>query len=95
MRTAIPDLLRPCFKNYAEKNEQMPLIFTLFTAAVLAGCADSHQWAPQQNGSARIGTTDRILISTPVDGEYGAHVYNGSGRNTAKIIYNAATKNSR
>lgn len=50
----------------------------------LVDCADSHNWAPQQNGSARIAASDRILISTPQDSEYGTHVYNGSGRNTAK-----------
>jgi hypothetical protein len=48
----------------------------------LVGCADSYNWTPQQNGSARIAASDRILISTPQDGEYGTHVYNGSGRNT-------------
>lgn len=32
---------------------------------VLAGCADSHTWTPQQNGSGRIAANDRILISTP------------------------------
>lgn len=62
---------------------------------VLAGCADSHNWTPQQNGSARIAASDRILISTPQDGEYGTHVYNGSGKNTAKIIYNATSAKSR
>lgn len=39
----------------------VPLGFIL----ALAGCADSHNWAPQQNGSARIAASDRILISTP------------------------------
>ena len=73
----------------------MRLLLTLFAAATLAGCADSHQWTPQQNGSARIAPNDRIFISTPVDGEYGNRVYSGSGRNTAKIIYNAATTKTR
>lgn len=62
---------------------------------VLAGCADSHTWAPQQNGSARITSADRIYISTPTDGEYGDHVYNGSGRNTSKIISNALSAKTR
>lgn len=62
---------------------------------VLAGCADSHNWMPQQNGSTRIAANDRILISTPQDGEYGTHVYSGSGRSTAKIIYNATSARSR
>ncbi|HEX8592464.1 MAG TPA: DUF4823 domain-containing protein [Pseudomonas sp.] len=61
----------------------------------LTGCADSHNCTPQQNGSARIAANDRILISTPVDGEYGTHGYTGSGRNTAKIIYNATSAKSR
>jgi len=62
---------------------------------VLAGCADSHKWTPQQNGSVRITASDRILITTPFDGQYGVHVYTGSGRNTARIIYNAASTQSR
>jgi len=69
----------------------VPLGFIL----ALAGCADSHTWTPQQNGSARIATNDRIFITTPLDGEYGTHVYNGSGRNTAKIISNATSAKSR
>jgi hypothetical protein len=73
----------------------MRLLTTLAVAAMLTGCADSHQWTPQQSGSARIGASDRIWISTPQDGEYGTHVYKSSGRNTAKIIYNAASTRSR
>ncbi|WP_323178411.1 DUF4823 domain-containing protein [Pseudomonas syringae] len=69
----------------------VPLGFIL----ALLGCADSHNWTPQQNGSARIAASDRILISTSLDSEYGTHVYNGSGRNTAKIIYNAISAKSR
>ncbi|WP_159814866.1 DUF4823 domain-containing protein [Pseudomonas sp. 18058] len=71
---------------------RVPMILALVT--VLAGCADSHRWSPQQNGSARITTSDRIFITTPADGEYGDNVYSGSGRNTAKIIYNAASAKS-
>ncbi len=73
----------------------MRFFITLCSIAVLAGCADSHTWTPQQNGSARIAANDRILITTPLDGEYGTHVYNGSGRNTAKIISNATSAKSR
>ena len=71
--------------------------FTLAIAliAVLSGCADSHRWTPQQNGSARITSSERIFITTPADGEYGDTVYGGSGRNTAKIIYNATSAKSR
>lgn len=61
----------------------------------LTGCADSHNWTPQQNGSARILASDRIFITTPMDGEYGTHAYTGFGRNTAKIIYNATSAKSR
>lgn len=61
----------------------------------LAGCADSHHWTPQQNGAARIAANDRILISTPQDGECGTHFDNGFGRNTAKIIFNATSAKSR
>lgn len=63
--------------------------------AVLSGCADSHRWTPQQNGSARITSSERIFITTPADGDYGDTVYSGSGRNTTKIIYNAASAKSR
>lgn len=73
----------------------MRLLAALGFTLTLAGCADSHNWTPQQNGSARIGANDRIFISTPMNGEYGSHVYRGSGRNTAKIIYNAANGKSR
>lgn len=73
----------------------MRLFATLCSIAILTGCADSHNWTPQQNGSARIGPNDRILISTPVDGEYGTHVYPGSGSNTAQVIYNATSAKSR
>lgn len=73
----------------------MRFFVTLCSVALLVGCADSHTWTPQQNGSARIAANDRILITTPLDGEYGTHVYNGSGRNTAKIIYNATNAKSR
>jgi len=69
------------------------LIFAM--AAVITGCADSHNWAPQQNGSARITSADRIYISTPTDGEYGDHVYDGSGRITSKIISNALSAKTR
>ncbi|RRV10581.1 DUF4823 domain-containing protein [Pseudomonas sp. v388] len=72
---------------------RLPVI--LCGLVVLAGCADSHQWIPQQNSSARIAPNDRIFVSTPVDGEYGNHVYRGSGRNTAKIIFNAISAKSR
>lgn len=73
----------------------MRLFVALGFILALVGCADSHNWTPQQNGSARIAANDRILISTPVDGEYGTHVYTGSGRSTAKIIYNATSAQSR
>jgi len=69
------------------------LIFAM--AAAVAGCADSHNWTPQQNGSARITSADRIYISTPNDGEYGDHVYDGSGRNTSKIISSALSAKTR
>jgi hypothetical protein len=73
----------------------MRLALALGLIVTLVGCADSHNWTPQQNGSARIAPSDRILISTPLDGEYGNHVYKGSGRNTAKILYNATSTKSR
>lgn len=73
----------------------MRVFAALGLMSVLAGCADSHDWRPQQNGSARIATSDRVLVSTPADGEYGNHVYRNSGRNTAKIIYDAASTKSR
>lgn len=66
----------------------------LALVALLSGCADSHNWSPQQNGSLRITKTDRIYVSTPADGSYGDHVYNGSGRNTSKTIYDAASAKS-
>lgn len=68
---------------------------TLALLAALSGCADSHQWSPLHNGSARIAKTDKIYISTPPDGEYGDHVYRGSGRNTSGIISSAVSKRSR
>lgn len=70
-----------------------PVIIAVIAA--LAGCADSHHWTPQQNGSARITQSDRIYITTPADGEYGNHIYSGSGRNTSKIIANAVSAKSR
>lgn len=73
----------------------MRLPAILFSIAALSGCADSHQWTPQQNGSARIAPSDRVFVSTPTDGEYGNHVYKGSSRNTAKIIFNAISAKSR
>lgn len=73
----------------------MRVFAALGLMSVLAGCADSHDWTPQQNGSARIATSDRVLVSTPADGEYGNHVYRSSGRNTAKIIYDAVSTKSR
>lgn len=72
---------------------RVPLCLALIAA--LSGCADSHQWSPLQNGSARIGKTDRIYISIPADGEYGDHVYRGSGRNTSSILSSAVSKQSR
>ncbi|MBX8485600.1 DUF4823 domain-containing protein [Pseudomonas cichorii] len=72
---------------------RFPFIFAF--VAVLAGCADSHSWVPQQNGSARVTATDRIYISTPVDGEYGNRTYTGSGRNTSKIFSNAMSARNR
>lgn len=73
----------------------MRVFAALGLMSVLAGCADSHDWTPQQNGSARIAASDRVWVSTPADGEYGNHVYRSSGRNTAKIIYDAASTKSR
>ena len=67
----------------------------LAVTVLLTGCADSHNWSPQQNGSAHITRNDRVYISTPTDGEYGDHVYNGSGRNTSKIIFNALSAKTR
>jgi hypothetical protein len=78
-----------------DKDVLMRFVGLLLFAAALSGCADSHDWTPQQNGSARIASGDRILISTPADGEYGNHVYKGSGRSTAKILYNATSAKSR
>ena len=72
----------------------MRIPLTLALIAVLSGCADSHRWSPQQNGSARITASERILVTTPADGEYGDNVYSGSGRNTTKIIYNATSAKS-
>jgi len=66
---------------------RIPAVLTM--AVALSGCADSHQWLPHQSGSAHLNRTDKIYIATPVDGEYGDHVYKGSGRNTAQIIYSA------
>lgn len=62
---------------------------------MLSGCADSHSWTPQSQFSAKLSANDRIYISTPADGEYGDHVYMGSGRNTAKIISSAINAKSR
>ncbi|WP_333692112.1 DUF4823 domain-containing protein, partial [Pseudomonas syringae] len=73
----------------------MRIPVTLALLVALSGCADSHQWSPLQNGSARIAKTDKIYISTPADGEYGDHVYRGSGRNTSSIISSAVSKRSR
>jgi hypothetical protein len=77
------------------KDVSMRVLLTLVLIAVLSGCADSHRWSPQQNGSARITASERIFVTTPADGEYGDNVYSGSGRNTTKIIYNATSAKSR
>lgn len=73
----------------------MRLVTAVLLFSMLAGCADSYHWTPQQGGSSRVTQQDRIYISTPVDGEYGAHAYKGSGRNTAQIIYSAISLKSR
>ncbi|MFZ4967345.1 DUF4823 domain-containing protein [Pseudomonas sp. Mn2068] len=69
------------------------LIIALFT--LLAGCADSHQWQSQQQASAPLNPKNRFYISTPADGQYGAQRYEGSGRNTVQIIYNALVQKTR
>ncbi|WNW13636.1 DUF4823 domain-containing protein [Pseudomonas sp. DTU_2021_1001937_2_SI_NGA_ILE_001] len=63
---------------------RFPLL--LAAAMALAGCADSHQWTPQQQALAPVLRTQKFYVSTPTDGAYGDHTYNGSGRNTAQII---------
>jgi len=73
----------------------MRALVIFITIASLAGCADSHNWTPQQNGSTRITQKDRIYVTTPADGEYGNHIYSGSGRNTSKIIASAVSARSR
>lgn len=70
-----------------------PVVLVLI--AFLAGCADSHNWTPQQNGSLRITQSDRVFVTTPADGEYGNHIYSGSGRNTSNIIASAVSTKSR
>lgn len=71
---------------------RIPMILIL--VAVLTGCADSHQWSPQQSSSTHLNRTDKVYIVTPADGEYGDRVYNGSGRNTAQILYAAFARRS-
>lgn len=73
----------------------MRALIIFITIASLAGCADSHNWTPQQNGSTRITQNDRIYVTTPADSEYGNHIYSGSGRNTSKIIASAVSAQSR
>ncbi|MCO8161529.1 DUF4823 domain-containing protein [Pseudomonas sp. 21LCFQ010] len=67
------------------------VIFIALSAA-LTGCADSHQWIPQQQALATLERTQKFYVSTPTDGEYGTHTYKGSGRNTAQIIRAALAK---
>ncbi len=64
----------------------------LILAVALSGCADSHQWLPQQPGSTQLARNDKVYIATPEDGEYGDRIYNGSGRNTAQILYAAFSR---
>lgn len=72
---------------------RMPAVLILIAA--LSGCADSHQWLPSQSVSTQqLNRTDKIIIATPVDGEYGDHIYKGSGRNTAQILYAAFARRS-
>lgn len=72
----------------------MRIPVTLILAAALSGCADSHQWSPHQSGAVQLKRTDKVYIVTPTDGEYGDRVYNGSGRNTAQILYAAFSRRS-
>lgn len=72
----------------------MRVSVTMVLVALLSGCADSHQWLPQQSGSTHLDRADKIYISTPFDGSYGNHTYAGSGRNTAQIIYSAFSRHS-
>lgn len=72
----------------------MRIAFMLGAIAFLSGCADSHRWSPVQTGAAPISTKNSFYISTPADGQYGDHTYQGSGRNTAQIIYGALARHT-
>ena len=73
----------------------MRTLLILALAVALSGCADSHQWMPQQTSTTHLKPSDRVFISVPVDGSYGEDVYNGSGRDTAQIIYASFARHSK
>lgn len=62
---------------------------------LLTACADSHQLI-RENASSGIRFTpdDALYIAVPEDGIYGADTYQGSGKNTAQIIYSAFAKHT-
>ena len=65
-------------------------------AIMLTGCADSHQLIRNEaSQSIQLSSNDTLYIAMPEDGAYGEQAYQGSGQNTAQIIYAAFAKHTR
>lgn len=71
----------------------MKRLSVIITALFLTACADTHQLIRSNvSASKRLTQSDSIFVVIPNDGVYGADAYQGSGQNTAQIIYSAFAK---
>ena len=73
----------------------MRLCIVVLVAALLGGCADSHQLIRQDADGIKLSPDDGVFVAVPDDGIYGSQVYHGSGQNTAQIIFAGFAKRSR
>jgi hypothetical protein len=71
------------------------LITIIAATSFLGACADTHQLI-RNNTSAtvRLTPSDAVVIALPEDGVYGTDIYDGSGQNTAQIIFSAFAKHT-